>query len=125
MQRRRFLLCGLGLAAAAMATGCMGSKSGTTVTVAAGSADKLELVDWGKSGKSLRLKLKNKSTQKIPGGSETLFIKWHGKDGSGNTDRIMNFHLQPGASEKYEIEHSDMDNLDKVEIGIADARRGF
>ena len=123
MNRRRFLLCAAGLLAAVF--GCMGSKSGTTVTVVPGSAEKLELVDWGKSGKSLRLKLKNKSKEKIPGGSETLFIKWYGKDGTGNTDRIMNFLLQPGESAKYEMDHNDMDNVDKVEIGIVDARKGI
>src|SRR5438105_1686765 len=121
MNPRRFALIGTFIFV--LASGCLGSKSGTTVTVVPGSADRLELVDWGKSDKMLRLKLKNKSNEKIPGGSETLFVKWYGKNGSGNTDRIMNFHLQPGASEKYEIEHTDMDNVDKVEIGIADPRK--
>ena len=124
MNRRRFLLCGVGLLAAG---GCMGTKSGTAVSVIPASADKLELVDWGKSGNSLRLKLKNTSNQKIPDANSALFVKWYGKDGQprGTPDRIMNFHLQPGATEKYEVDHADMDQVGKVEIGIADARRGI
>src|SRR5262245_4658075 len=124
MNRRRFLLCGAGLLTAG---GCMGRKSGATVTVVPGSADQLELVDWGKSGNSLRLKLKNKSNQKIPDANSALFIKWYGKDGQplGTSDRIMNFHLQPGATEKYDVDHADIDQVGKVEIGIADARRGI
>src|SRR5258708_5575716 len=115
MNRRQILLCAAGLIAAA--TGCLGSKSGTTVTVIPGSAQKLELVDWGKPGNTLRVKLKNISAQKVPEANEALFIKWYGKDGQplGLPDRIANFHLPAGESNSYEVEHADIDKVGKVE----------
>jgi hypothetical protein len=126
MNRRRFLLSGTGLLTAAL-TGCMGSKGDTTVVLTPQTASQLELVDWGKSGNTLRVKLKNKSDKKVPGANEALFIRWYDKQGQylGMPDRIANFHLPPGESNKYEIDHNDIDKVGKVEIGIADARRGL
>jgi len=125
---RRFFLCAMSmLLLAALSAGCLGSKSGMTATLTADTANKLELVDWGKGDKSLRVKLKNKSNQKVPEGGEALFVKWYDKQGVplGMPDRIMNFHLQAGMAEKYEISFDRMDQVGKVEIGIADARRGI
>src|SRR5713226_781216 len=125
MIRRRFVLCATVFVV--LLAGCLGSKGNTTVNLTPDTANKLELVDWGKGDNALRVKLKNKSSQKVPEANDALFIKWYDKQGQpmGMPDRIMNFHLQAGATEKYEIQNDKIDKVGKVEIGIADARRGI
>ncbi len=125
MTRRQFFVTSSVLALAAIIGGCLGSKSGLTVELSPETKQKgLELVDWGKSDNTIKIKIRNNSEKRLPGPNETWFAKRYDKQGKsmGRADRFMSGNLKPGETNTFEFEVNSIDKVGKIILTVADGR---